>query len=118
MEDIKLSKYGRILNRFEYPDIYRPLVHHDFMLVHLRCMQNYANDLLKQNGHVSIIEVYEILGLPTDDIADSTDGWTYGEGDGYIDFGIYDFSFSNGDFINGDFVNGNSDIIILDFNVD
>ena len=116
MEDFKLSKYGRILNRFEYPDIYRPFVHHDFMLVHLRCMQNYANDLLKHNGHISIIEVYELLGLPTDDIADSTDGWTYGEGDSYIDFGIY--VFDGVDFINRDFVNGASDVIVLDFNVD
>lgn len=111
MEERTFSRYARILNRFEYPDIYRPLVHHDFMLVHLRCMQNYANDLLKQNGHVSIIEVYKLLGLPTDDIIDSTDGWTYGGWDSYIDFGIYDFN-------NRDFVNGNSDIIILDFNVD
>lgn len=105
------SKYARIVDRFEYPDVYRPLVRHDYVLLYLRQIQNWANDRLKARGHVSIVEVYELLGLSTEFIQDSTDGWTYGEGDSYIDFGIYDP-------YNLDFVNGLGDIIVLDFNVD
>ena len=111
MEERIFSKYARILNRFVYPDINSPLIHHEYVLVYLRQIQNWVNERLKARGHVSIIEVYELLGLSTDDIIDSTDGWTYGESDSYIDFGIYDPC-------NKDFINGLGDVIVLDFNVD
>ena len=114
MKERIFSKYARILNRFEYPDVYRPLVRHDYMLFYLCCIQNYANDRLKVQGHVSILEVYELLGLSTEHIINSADGWDYDHGDGYIDFGIYNIYNST----NRDFINGLGDIIVLDFNVD
>jgi len=85
----------------------------EYNLMFLRAQQNYHNDLLKARGHVFLNEVYDALGIPRTQ-AGSIVGWVIGDGDNFIDFGIFD-----GDRIRArDFVNGYERSILLDFNVD
>lgn len=81
-------------------------------LFFLKSQQNYMNDLLRVRGHVFLNEVYDAIGLPrTSDGA--LVGWVYGEGDNFVDFGIFDANDAQ-----RDFVNGYANKILLDFNVD
>lgn len=81
----------------------------------LHCQQTYANDMLRARGHVFLNEVYDALGLPRSKEG-AVVGWVLdGNGDGFVDFGIFD------DLTNPavrDFVNGREYSILLDFNVD
>lgn len=80
----------------------------------LECQQNFANDLLRAKGWVTLNEVYEMLGMKRSQEGMIV-GWVLdGDGDGYIDFGV--FNIENGE--NRDFVNGWGDRVLLDFNVD
>lgn len=89
----------------------------EYNLMFLRAQQNYANDLLKANGHLFLNDVYKMLGIP-ESKAGQVVGWVYDEenpvGDNYVDFGIYD---TNRPEVR-DFVNGYERVILLDFNVD
>jgi hypothetical protein len=80
----------------------------------LKCQQQYANDMLTARGHVTLNDVYDMLGLPRTK-AGFVVGWLKnGSGDGYVDFGIFD-----GDIYKGQrFANGDDDSVLLDFNVD
>lgn len=86
----------------------------EYNLMFLRSQQNYYNDMLKVRGHVFLNEVYDALGIPRTQ-AGAIVGWVYdGDGDNFIDFGIFD-----GDRPRArDFVNGYERSILLDFNVD
>lgn len=75
--------------------------------------QNVANDMLRINGHLFLNEVYDMLGFPRTSIG-AVVGWVYGEGDSFVDFGMYDIKKEKV----VDFINGYEDAIILDFNVD
>lgn len=81
----------------------------------LHCQQQYANDMLRARGHVFLNEVYDALGIPRTKEGQVV-GWVLdGNGDGFVDFGIFD------DLTNPrvrDFVNGREYSILLDFNVD
>ena len=80
----------------------------------VRMQQNWANDKLKRNGHLFLNEVYDMLGIPRTQ-AGQIVGWVdNGDGDNYVDFGIYNIHRQE----NRDFVNGYEDVILLDFNVD
>ena len=82
--------------------------------VFLRCQQNWANDMLKARGHVFLNEVYDQLGLERSK-AGAIVGWIHGgDGDNFIDFGIFDANNPGA----RSFVNGDEDAILLDFNVD
>lgn len=81
-------------------------------LIFLRAQQNYLNDLLKARGHVFLNEVYSTLGIDHSE-AGAVVGWVLGNGDNFIDFGIWD----NNEGCR-DFVNGREGSILLDFNVD
>lgn len=76
-------------------------------LMFLKYQQTYATNLLKKKGTVFLNEVYEMLGVPRSQEG-CVVGWHYDEknqiGDNYIDFGLNDILQSN--------------IIVLDFNVD
>ncbi|MET0786534.1 MAG: DUF6353 family protein [Paenisporosarcina sp.] len=79
--------------------------------IYVQCQQNYLNHRLNAYGHVFLNEAYDALGLERTK-AGAVVGWLKnGEGDGYIDFGIFEA-------FNSRFVNGLERSILLDFNVD
>ena len=84
-------------------------------LWYLRQKQNWANELLRQQGFLFLNDVYEMLGIPKT-AAGQIVGWLYDEGDGdhHVDFGIYNTNSPS----NRDFINGYNPTILLDFNVD
>lgn len=76
--------------------------------------QEYANEKLRSKGYLFLNEVLEMLGFQRCR-AGQTVGWMYeGDGDGYIDFGIFDIRSE----ANRNFVNGLEKSIWLNFNVD
>ena len=86
----------------------------EYNLTFLRCQQNYLNDLLHARGHVFLNEAYDRLGIPRTKEGQAVGWLKNGEGDNFIDFGIF-----NGDNEKArDFVNGREGAILLDFNVD
>jgi len=76
----------------------------------IQCQQNYLQHLLQARGHVFLNEAYDQLGFPHTQ-AGSVVGWVIGNGDNFIDFGIFEATSS-------EFSNGFERSIILDFNVD
>lgn len=81
--------------------------------IFIQAQQNYANDLLRAKGHVFLNDVHDMLGLPRTK-AGQIVGWVLGgDGDDYIDFGIFN-NFERG----MRFVSGDERSIWLDFNVD
>lgn len=106
-----ISGYARIFDEFnpnydKTPDLNR------MFLVN---MQMWMNDKLRAKGHVFLNEVYDALGFERTH-AGAVVGWIMqkdGEGDNYVDFGIYnDSERANA------FINGMEKSILLDFNVD
>jgi len=77
----------------------------------LKCEQNYANDLLRVYGFVSLNDIYAKLGIPKT-VAGQLVGWVYDRPDKYIDFGLEGLNWlaENG----SDY----EDTILLKFNVD
>jgi hypothetical protein len=76
--------------------------------------QDWANEKLRAKGHLFLNEVLDMLGIQRTR-AGQTVGWMLnGDGDGYIDFGIFDIHKE----ANRNFVNGLEKSIWLDFNVD
>jgi hypothetical protein len=86
----------------------------EYNVTFLKCQQNYFNDILTARGHVFLNEVYDALGIPRSQ-AGQVVGWKLGNGDNYIDFGIWHDDAR--DKVR-DFVNGREGSILLDFNVD
>ena len=86
----------------------------EFNLVFLRDIQNHCNAQLKNQGHLFLNEVYDMLGIPRTK-AGAVVGWIYDEehphGDNFVDFGLYTCE-------NNDFINGYKRTVLLDFNVD
>jgi Family of unknown function (DUF6353) len=78
--------------------------------IFLQCQQNYFNHILHARGHVFLNEVYDHLGLMRSKEG-SVVGWVMGNGDNFIDFGLFDAASSR-------FINGYERSILLDFNVD
>lgn len=102
-----LSPYARIFD--EYSRYWSR--DHQINAMFIRQAQTYANQRLQSHGHVFLSEVYDSLGIPRTPESIVV-GWLYeGDGDGYIDFGIYSTN-DNG------FVNGPNKSVLLDFNVD
>lgn len=84
----------------------------------LIALQNDFNDILRHEGHVFLNDILRKLEDPTNpnsphpDDAGQIVGWRLdGDGDGYIDFGLFTAR-------NKDFLNGNRQFCILEFNVD
>ena len=84
----------------------------DLSMLHLKCQQQYANDILQTRGHIFLNEVYKMLGFPHTP-AGAVTGWVKGHGDDFVDFNIYDGMFEGED-ENGRTVTKWA----LDFNVD
>lgn len=79
----------------------------------LTLQQAHANDLLKIRGHLFLNEVFDMLDLPRT-TAGSVCGWIYGDGDSFVDFGMWDVDTQE----KRNFINGSENCIWLDFNVD
>jgi hypothetical protein len=80
----------------------------------LNAQQNYFNDRLKIKGHVFLNEIYDALGFEHTQSGQVV-GWVVnGQGDDYIDFGIYDIENDRKRL----WVNGQEKGIWLDFNID
>lgn len=86
-----------------------------YNLTYLTCKQSWCNDRLRLEGVLTLNDVYGELGIPKTKQGQVV-GWSLksGNGDGYIDFGIYNSAYTP----NRDFVNGYEPVILLDFNVD
>ncbi len=83
----------------------------EYNMAWLRHKQDWHNHLLSMRGYLFLNEVYEDLGVyPTE--AGEVVGWFLGNGDGFVDYGIFDGERTN------DFVNGREASVLLDFNVD
>lgn len=77
----------------------------------LTIQQSYINLQLNSRGHVFLNEVYDIIGLERSR-AGAIVGWLRdGDGDGFIDFGMFEA-------YNSRFINNMERSVILDFNVD
>ncbi len=76
----------------------------------IEVQQNYLNHKLQADGHVFLNAAYEALGMDPSSEGQIV-GWLLnGDGDGYVDFGLY---------LEGNMVGNNlSHSILLDFNVD
>ena len=76
--------------------------------------QAYANELLRQRGHLFLNEVYDMLGIPRTK-AGQVVGWIFDEnnpiGDNCVDFGLFEPH-------NRNFINGYEKTVLLDFNPD
>lgn len=103
------SQYAKFFDEYN-ENWQRNAEYNKFFLVGV---QNQMNDLLKARGHVFLNEVYDALGLPRT-TAGAIVGWVLGNGDDFIDFGLFDPD----DTAKRDFVNGYEKSILLDFNVD
>lgn len=83
----------------------------EYNRIFIQLQQNYFNHRLQSTGHVFLNEVYDGLGFERSQ-AGAVVGWVRnGDGDGYIDFGLFDVT-------NIHFINGNARGCLLDFNVD
>jgi hypothetical protein len=82
----------------------------------LHFQQRAANDRLKAKGFIFLNEVYESVGVPETE-AGTVVGWTLdGEGDNYVDFGIFNHHTDEvRNYVKND---GTGAPILLDFNVD
>ena len=107
--DLKGSMYARF---FDESSVYwkkSPELNKAFLL----CQQNYANDLLRARGHLFLNEVYRMLGMP-DTKAGAVVGWVLGNGNDYVDFGLYNTARQG----TVDFMEGYERTVLCDFNVD
>lgn len=111
-KDGKANPYAMIFG----PDTsrsWKPYPDHNY--VFLRAVQQTANDNLQSKGFVFLNDVLNDLGIEKTS-AGAITGWLRdGEGDGYIDFGIFDEGNEAAFF---DFMTGRENVIWLDFNVD
>lgn len=89
----------------------------EYNFMFLKMQQNYANDLLKEQGYLFLNDVYKMLGIPQTKAGQAV-GWIYDEkhpvGDNFVDFGLFNI---DNERVRA-FVNGYERNIVLDFNVD
>lgn len=101
------SPYAFIFDENTAPSVFKGGT--DFMLMTLRCEQNYANDLLTARGYLSLNEVLDRLGLKTSKMGQIV-GWARNDenGDSFVDFGARE--------IDVETIDGVEKKIVLDFN--
>jgi Family of unknown function (DUF6353) len=110
IKDILPSPYARFFDATSVNWSKTP----EYNMLFLRSQQQWANDRLRAHGFVFLNEVYESLGLERSQAGQMV-GWKLeGDGDGFVDFGLY----SIGDDNNRAFTNGVEAVVLLDFNVD
>lgn len=85
-----------------------------YNLVFLRAVQQMLTDRLRAKGHLFLNEAYDDLGLERTS-AGAVVGWVMGNGDDYVDFGIFNSEMEPEHLA---FFQGRENAIWLDFNVD
>lgn len=85
----------------------------EYNLAFLNAQEGLANNLLHARGHVFLNEIYDMLGFDRTPAGQFV-GWALGNGDDYIDFGLYNPYSEAG----RRFINGHEPVVLLDFNVD
>lgn len=83
-------------------------------LFFLKTHQTYLNNQLQARGHVLLNDVFDALDMERTE-AGCVVGWVKGNGDDFIDFGIWDPEQIDRTY---DFMVGNENCLLLDFNVD
>lgn len=96
----------------EHNKNYEPTPEYNFLF--LKLQQRYANQRLQSRGHLFLNEVLESLGLEHTK-AGAVTGWIKGQGDDYVDFGIFEDRMEERIV---DFMVGREKAIWLSFNVD
>lgn len=76
--------------------------------------QDFANEKLKSKGYLFLNEVLDMVGIQRTKAGQAVGWMINGDGDGYVDFGIFDIHCE----ANRNFVNGLEKSIWLNFNVD
>lgn len=115
--DYEPSMYAKFFGRDNKNWV--PSADHNMMF--LRFVQNDANRILAERGHLLLNDVYDMLGIERTNPG-MVIGWVYDhtgknlEGDNYVDFGIFTDRADMERIY--DFVTGREDEILLDFNVD
>lgn len=110
MDPTRYSAYAKIFDEGNKNWSKEPELNRNF----IQNVQNYANDRLHARGYVFLNEVYKDLGLPITKAGQVVGWYLSGEGDNYIDFGMFDVNNE----MAREFVNGYERSIVLDFNVD
>lgn len=105
------SMYAKLFDEF---NVNHNAAQPELNLLFLKLQQKYANQLLQSRGHVFLNEVYDSLGMERSS-AGQIVGWVKGNGDDYIDFGVFNQA-KEGEVY--DLMVGNEKAIWLDFNVD
>lgn len=82
----------------------------------LRQAEAWCNNKLKAQGHLFLNEVYDQLGYDHTS-AGSVVGWVLGNGDDYVDFGLFDINDKTKE-AKSAFINNAEKSVIIDFNVD
>ena len=101
--------YGRLFNEWN-PNFQKVP---EYNAIFLWGLQNMLNDRLKAKGYLFLNDVYDELGIERSE-AGCVVGWLRdGDGDGFVDFGIFRDHLSM-----FDYVTGREGEIFLDFNVD
>lgn len=59
----------------------------DDVFMWLKTIETYYNQVLQSRKFVPLVDIYNELGINTDDIPVNL-GWVYGQGFGYIDLGL------------------------------
>jgi hypothetical protein len=106
-----LSQYARVFDDVSSKEWNRDP---ETNLFFIKCQQNHLNDKLQAKGHVLLNDAYDALGLSRTS-AGCVVGWVKGNGDDFIDFGL--FRRDNMDEMHS-FMIGENRAIWLDFNVD
>lgn len=86
----------------------------EYNFLFLKMQQQYANQRLQAKGHLFLNEVLETLGFEHTK-AGAVTGWVKGEGDNFVDFGIFNRDTEDRLL---DFLSGREKAIWLNFNVD
>ena len=111
--NVQHSPYARFFDEFNSTYWERDA---EYNRMFLHRQQDFANDLLREKGFLFLNDVYKMLGMDISKAGQHV-GWVYdGEGDGYVDFGIFDNIYNDEN--KQAFVNCKEKSILLDFNVD
>jgi hypothetical protein len=105
-----MSEYARIFD--DTCEMWSPIA--EYNRIFLEAARNYFQNLLNARGHVFLNEVYDHLGFERSG-AGAVVGWLRGEGDSFIDFGL--FSRDHQSPQRRLFINGGEPSVLLDFNV-